>query len=183
MIKTLKLNNKQISVLIACISILITLSVCVFQRWYFGSFHHVDIGGYGSLSVDYDISEILWKNSDYDYITGTLSLDGAPVSSYPTSIVFYLDDSDNAYSIPIKLRNDIDLEKEEELEGLWYTQDFMFIDREYLTDAGAATDRSRFYCLIPRYNDLRRTYKIGFLMEKDDTDYLIKTGITYKYPD
>lgn len=179
----LKINNKTISILFFLISALLTLLICLFLRFYLGNFHTVDIGGYESVEAVYDISEIYWKNPDYDYITGTLSIDGKPVSDYPASIVFYTDESDRAYTLPLKLRNDIDPETEEKLEAKWDTRDFMFIDREYITDAGAPSDRSKFYCLIPRENDLRRTYKIGFLIRIDEMVYIIKTDEIYKYPD
>ncbi len=163
--------------------VVVVIVVCLYQYLYYSRLRMINIDKYQESSLDYTIEEIHWKDPDYDYIKGRLSIDGQAVTSYPVNIVFYQDDSDIAYRIPAKLKNHIEPDQEQYNVTLWPERDFMYLDQEYLYNAGAPSEYSEFYCLVRRDNPLRRSYKIGFLINMDGIDYLVKSDTVYKYED
>ncbi|MCR4754905.1 MAG: hypothetical protein K5868_05145 [Lachnospiraceae bacterium] len=175
------LDKNHISILLLLAGALVIIGFCLFQYVYYHSIRKVDISGYEETNADWTIEDIHWKDPDYDYITGKISINGEPVTIYPTRIVFYLDDQDTAYYIPVKMRNYIEPELEQKYAEEKNVNGFMFISKEYLTNAGEPSEASQFYCTIRRDNELRRTYKIGFLMDIDGKDYIVKTDELYAY--
>ena len=172
-----------VAVVITMLTIVTVIIVCLYQYLYFSGLRRINIAEYSETVIDYTIEEINWKNPDYDCIKGCLSMDGQPVTSYPVSIVFYRDDSDIAYMIPAKIKNHIEPDQEQYNVTLWPDRDFMYLDQEYLYNAGSPSEYSDFFCLIRRDNPLRNAYKVGFLIDMDGTCCLIKTDIQYKYED
>lgn len=174
-------GRKTLCISIAVIAGVFTIAICLYQYLYFSRLRPINLSDYTEGYVDYSIDDIHWKDPDNDYILGRLSMDGKPVSDHPVRLVFYLDDSDTAYAIPAKLKNHVDPDQAAYNATLWPERDFMYIDEEYLFNAGFSSEYSDFYCLIRRDNPLRRTYKIGFLIDMDGTETLIKTDVVYKY--
>lgn len=160
--------KKWMKLIIAIVAAVFTIFCCAYQFFYYSSFKRIDLSGLQICeSVDYSIDEINYKDPDNDYIFGTLSMDGKAVTSYPTKLVLYLDDSDVAYAIPVKLSN-------------------ISADGEVIDGAdneGLYADKTHFEVLLDRFSGLRNSYKIGFLIDRDGEKLLVKTGVMYKYSD
>ncbi len=179
--KSLLKNTPMVVIMIT--TVVFAIAICLYQYLYYSRLRMINIDGYSDCSLEYTVEDIHWKDPDYDYIKGCLSMDGQSVTSYPVSIVLYRDDSDIAYMIPAKLKNHIEPDQEQYNVTLWPDRDFMYLDQEYLYNAGSPSEYSDFFCLIRRDNPLRNAYKVGFLIDMDGTCCLIKTDIQYKYED
>ncbi len=160
--------KKWMKLIIAIVAAVFTIFCCAYQFFYYSSFKRIDLSGLQICeSVDYSIDEINYKDPDNDYIFGTLSMDGKAVTSYPTKLVLYLDNSNEAYAIPVKLSN-------------------ISADGEVIDGAdneGLYADKTHFEVLLDRFSGLRNSYKIGFLIDRDGEKLLVKTGVMYKYSD
>ncbi len=182
-LKGCKCDPKRIAGIVVLLMGVITISVCIFQYMYFHRNRVVHLSDYPEISADCDISDIHWKDSDYDYITGYLSIDGDAITTFPVKIMFYNDTDDVAFARPVKQSSFIEPEREQRNADEKDLRDFIYHDQEYIVNAGEAADKTEFYCLIERDNILRNYFKIGFLIDTDDGTKIVKTDLLYKYPD
>lgn len=154
-------------IVIVCATLVIICCFC--QYFYYHGLSKVDISKYQSGLTEFEFSfdEINYKDTDNDFIRGYLSLNGTAVTKYPTKIVFYTDDSNIGYSIPVKLSN--------------VDADGNIVDGAY--NDGLYSDKTYFDVLVDRSSGLRNTYKIAFLIDIDGVKYLVKSDVLYKYSD
>ena len=179
-----KLNDSRfITRAICVIMLLVTVVFVSYQYFYYQRFSVVHLHEYNEIAVDWQIDDIHWKDPDYDYITGRLSIDGSEMTTFPTRIVFYNDEDDVAFALPVKLTKDVPAERERENIENKDLRDFINHDVEYIYNAGEDAEDSRFYCLITRDNVLRNYFKIAYLINTDDGPGLVKTDRMYKYPE
>lgn len=163
------LARKLIKRLVIVVGLTMILLCCAYQYFYYHGLSKIDISKFNlePNGFEYSFDEINYKDPDNDYIRGYLSLDGKAITKCPTKIVFYIDDSNVGYSIPIKLSN-VDAEGEA-------------VDGAY--NDGLYANKTYFDVLIDRFSGFRNEYKIAFLIDIDGQKYLIKTGEVYKYSD
>ncbi|SHN64341.1 hypothetical protein SAMN02745247_02793 [Butyrivibrio hungatei DSM 14810] len=160
--------KKALKLVIITLSLLFTILCCIFQYYHYSKIRKIDISKASvSKEIEYSIEEINYKDTDNDYIIGTLSMDGHSTTSFPTKIVFYQDDSNEAYSLPVKLSN--------------INEDGEVVDGANNNGLYAAS--THFDVLIDRYSGLRNKYKIGFLIKVDGKEIFVKTDNLYKYSD
>ena len=176
-----RLTHRHVSIALIAGSISVTLICCVFQFVHYRRLSPVDISRIPVISADCHISDISWKDTDYDYLEGYISIEGEPVTKYNTRVVFYRDGEDTAYVLPLKVRNYIEPEREQQYADEKDLRDFIYVDKEYVTNAAEPSSESYFYCLVHRDNDLRNNTHIGFLMNIDGEACMVKTGEPYKY--
>ncbi len=171
------------SLVIIALSVMLTLGCVLYQFRYYRTPVPADdsIYDYPTINSESEFIDIRWKNRDYDYLEGYISVDGAPVTAYPIHMVFYNDDG-SYYRFPVKVRNYYTPEQEDEYAAK-DLRGFIYQDREYITNTGEPTDRSWFYCLIGRDNILRNNYRIGFLIKIEGVTYFADTRVIYKYMD
>ena len=164
-----ELIRNWIKRIIVLMCILVVTICCGYQYYYYHGFSKVDMSRYQHElpGLEYSFTEINYKDADNDFIRGYLSLGGSSVTKYPTRIVFYTDDINIGYSIPVKLSN-------VDSEGT-------VVDGAY--NNGLYADKTYFDVIVDRFSGFRNTYKIAFLIDVDGVKYLIKTDALYKYSD
>ncbi len=161
-----KTPNSILMIIVVAASLLLTSTICLAQFVHFRRFKLLNLSEYETVDAFYDIEVMSYLNTDYDIISGWVIHKTDPMEPnyrWNTQLVLYNDNSDIAYSLPLKLVKRDDIPPTINAEGIYNAENCGF--------AGT----------IWRHNDLRNSYKIGFLIDVNGTLKLVKTDVDYKY--
>lgn len=160
----MKIESRQTRMVLASIVIagglILTVFVIVFQFLHYSGYR-VCLDDYPEVQEEYQY-DIAIKSKNYKYydVSGWILVTGREVKQYRTSLVLYTEDGD-AVAVPTKMVDSTEL-----TEGLDDIHDYK---------------NRQFRVRLRKSLTEDQEYYIGFLVDVERTECLIKTGQRFKY--
>lgn len=153
--------RKKLSIVVVSLSLIITAFICLYSYKHYHGLKEIDMTQYPvAKNVSYHINGIKEVNLDYDYINGWIVRKGKAIKQYNTRLVLFHSYSDKGYVLPLKMQKRTDVT-------------MMINDNINYDCAGFEAKIDHKY--------MKKKFKIGFIYNMDQKDYLIKTNIKYHY--
>lgn len=153
-------TKRTISIVFIICGILFVIICMMYQYYYYHSFHSVDLSGYtiadqGTYEYYIDPIESDSTRGEYYHINGWVAMTGHTMGHFNTKLVLYNDNAVNGYMVRLEMviRKDV---------------------TDYFND-GNSYDACGFQTYIDSQYVNGKTYKIGFIYEDGEKEYLIKT--------
>lgn len=157
------MNNmrKKLSIVVVSLSLIITAFICLYSYKHYHGLKEIDMTQYPvEKNVIVQIDAVKPENLDYDYINGWIVKKGKAIKKYNTQLVLFHPYSNKGYVLPLKRVNRTDVTK--------------------LMNDGISYEYSGFEAKID-HKYMKNKFRIGFIYNIDQKDYLIKTKTKYYY--
>jgi hypothetical protein len=157
------MNNmrKKLSIVVVSLSLIITAFICLYSYKHYHGLKEIDMTQYPvEKNVIVQIDDIKKVNLDYDYIRGWIIKKGVIIKQYNTQLVLFNQNNNKGYVLPLKRLNRVDVTK--------------------AMNDNINYDSSGFNAKID-HKYMKNGFRIGFIYNINQKDYLIKTKIKYRY--
>ena len=154
--------RRILSIIIILISTTVSIGYCLYSFKHYHGLKEINLTQYESISgVLFNVNQLYKYNEDYDYITGWVLKKGTEIKQYNTKLVLFRKSSEKGYVLPLKMRARPDVTKAIN-DG---------IDYKY----------SGFEAKVDHKYMKNNSFRIGFLIDVNRKEYLVKTKFTYTY--